>query len=571
MEPLKKHILSLFPLLNLFKHYNKERLKGDMTAGITVGIMLIPQGMAYALIAGLPPEYGLYTALIPLLIYAFMGSSRHLAVGPVALVALLVASAVSPLAQSPEEYIALSILLALMVGLMQLLFGMLKMGFVVNLLSHPVLSGFISAAAIVIGLSQLHHLMGVEAVSGGLHEILYGIGLQLADVSGLTVSVGTAGIALIIILKKWIPSLPGPVFAVAAGIILVWLTGLDNRGISIVGEVTSGIPSFQVPALDMAMISALLPMALAIALVGYMEAIAVAKAIQQKAKTYKVDANQELVALGMANIGGSFFNSFPSTGSFSRSAINYDTGGKTGVSSVISALTVALTLIFLTPVFYYLPNAILAAIIMVSVFGLIEFGEFKKLWRLGHYDRYMLLATFLGTLFIGIKEGILIGVLLSVTMLLYRSARPNHSVLGKLPGTTIYRNVERYETEKQPRNLIFRFDAPLHFANAEYFRNRVYQTLENNPEANCLILDLNGVNEIDSTGVDELFEVIEALEKDQIRVYLAEVKAPVRDMIIKSHGEDDDHQFYMTIEDAVHAASPNIESHTETTVHTDTR
>jgi sulfate permease, SulP family len=413
--------------------------------------------------------------------------------------------------------------------------------------------------------------MGVEAVSGGLHEILYGIGLQLADVSGLTVSVGTAGIALIIILKKWIPSLPGPVFAVAAGIILVWLTGLDNRGISIVGEVTSGIPSFQVPALDMAMISALLPMALAIALVGYMEAIAVAKAIQQKAKTYKVDANQELVALGMANIGGSFFNSFPSTGSFSRSAINYDTGGKTGVSSVISALTVALTLIFLTPVFYYLPNAILAAIIMVSVFGLIEFGEFKKLWRLGHYDRYMLLATFLGTLFIGIKEGILIGVLLSVTMLLYRSARPNHSVLGKLPGTTIYRNVERYETEKQPRNLIFRFDAPLHFANAEYFRNRVYQTLENNPEANCLILDLNGVNEIDSTGVDELFEVIEALEKDQIRVYLAEVKAPVRDMIIKSHGEDDDHQFYMTIEDAVHAASPNIESHTETTVHTDTR
>ncbi len=571
MKPLKKHILTIFPLLNLFKHYNKERLKGDMTAGVTVGIMLIPQGMAYALIAGLPPEYGLYTALIPLLIYAFMGSSRHLAVGPVALVALLVASAVSPLAQSPEEYIALSILLALMVGVMQLLFGLLKMGFVVNLLSHPVLSGFISAAAIVIGLSQLHHLLGVEAVSGGLHEILYGIGIQLANVSGLTITVGIAGIALIIFLKRWLPSLPGPVFAVAAGILLVWLTGLDNRGISIVGEVTRGIPSFQVPVLDLAMISALLPMALAISLVGYMEAIAVAKAIQQKAKTYKVDANQELVALGMANIGGSFFNSFPGTGSFSRSAVNYDTGGKTGVSSVISAITVALTLIFLTPVFYYLPNAILAAIIMVSVFGLIEFGEFKKLWKLGHYDRYMLLATFLGTLFIGIKEGIIIGVLLSVTMLLYRSARPNHSVLGKLPGTTIYRNVERYETEQQPRNLIFRFDAPLHFANAEYFRNRVYQTLQDNPDANCLILDLNGVNEIDSTGVDELFEVIENLEKEQISVYLAEVKAPVRDMILKSHGEEDDHQFYMTVEDAVHAASPDFETHTETTVHTDTR
>ncbi|TVR34021.1 MAG: solute carrier 26 family protein [Balneolaceae bacterium] len=557
MKPVTTYINRAFPLLEYLKKYNREAFRGDLAAGITVGIMLIPQGMAYALIAGLPPEYGLYAALVPLVIYAFMGTSRHLSVGPVALVALLVAAAISPLADTPEEYIAMSILLALMVGVMQLLFGLLRMGFLVNLLSHPVLSGFISAAAIIIGLSQMHHLLGIDSVSGGLHEILFGIATQISSVNILTLVVGVASIILIVLFKKKIPALPGPVAAVAAGIILIYLTGLDNRGVAIVGEITSGIPAFEIPVLEWSVITALLPMALAIALVGYMEAIAVAKAVQHKAKNYKIDANQELVALGAANIGGSFFQAFPTTGSFSRTAINFDSDGHSGMSSIISALTVALSLLFLTPLFYFLPNAVLAAIIMVSVFGLIEYGGFKRLWNLGHYDRYMLLATFFGTLFIGIKEGILIGVALSVIMLLYRSARPNYSIMGRIPGTSIYRSIERYDTEREPENLIFRFDAPLHFANAEYFRDEVFRTIQSYPDASSLILDLNGVNEADSTGVDELFEVVEDLEGQGVSVYLSEVKASVRDLIKKSSDGIREWNFYMTIEDAVHASEMN--------------
>jgi len=557
MKPVTTYINRAFPLLEYLKKYNREAFRGDLAAGITVGIMLIPQGMAYALIAGLPPEYGLYAALVPLVIYAFMGTSRHLSVGPVALVALLVAAAISPLADTPEEYIAMSILLALMVGVMQLLFGLLRMGFLVNLLSHPVLSGFISAAAIIIGLSQMHHLLGIDSVSGGLHEILFGIATQISSVNILTLVVGVASIILIVLFKKKIPALPGPVAAVAAGIILIYLTGLDNRGVAIVGEITSGIPAFEIPVLEWSVITALLPMALAIALVGYMEAIAVAKAVQHKAKNYKIDANQELVALGAANIGGSFFQAFPTTGSFSRTAINFDSDGHSGMSSIISALTVALSLLFLTPLFYFLPNAVLAAIIMVSVFGLIEYGGFKRLWNLGHYDRYMLLATFFGTLFIGIKEGILIGVALSVIMLLYRSARPNYSIMGRIPGTSIYRSIERYDTEREPENLIFRFDAPLHFANAEYFRDEVFRTIQSYPDASSLILDLNGVNEADSTGVDELFEVVEDLEEQGVSVYLSEVKASVRDLIKKSSDGIREWNFYMTVEDAVHASEMN--------------
>jgi len=557
MKPVYTYINRVFPLLEDLKKYNRKAFRGDLAAGITVGIMLIPQGMAYALIAGLPPEYGLYAALVPLVIYAFMGTSRHLSVGPVALVALLVAAAISPLADTPEEYIAMSILLALMVGVMQLLFGLLRMGFLVNLLSHPVLSGFISAAAIIIGLSQMHHLLGIDSISGGLHEILFGIATQTGSVNILTLIVGVASIILIVLFKKKLPALPGPVAAVAAGIILIYLTGLDNRGVAIVGEITSGIPAFAIPVLEWTVITALLPMALAIALVGYMEAIAVAKAVQHKAKNYKIDANQELVALGAANIGGSFFQAFPTTGSFSRTAINFDSDGHSGMSSIISALTVALSLLFLTPLFYFLPNAVLAAIIMVSVFGLIEYGGFKRLWNLRHYDRYMLLATFFGTLFIGIKEGILIGVALSVIMLLYRSARPNYSIMGRIPGTSIYRNIDRYDTEREPENLIFRFDAPLHFANAEYFRDEVFRTLQNHPDATNLILDLNGVNEADSTGVDELFEVIEEAETQGVSVHLSEVKAPVRDLIKKSSDGIREWNFYMTVEDAVNASDMN--------------
>lgn len=560
MKTVNSYIKKYFPLIESIEDYDREMFRGDLVAGFTVGVMLIPQGMAYALIAGLPPEYGLYAALVPLVVYAFMGTSRHLSVGPTALVSLLVAAAVSPLAETPEEYIYLSIILGFMVGIIQLIFGLSKMGFIVNLVSNPVLSGFVSAAAIIIGLSQLHHLFGLESVSGGLHEVLYGILIQISDFQLITFAIGLLSIAIIFILKKRYPIIPGPMTVMIIGIIIVYLYGLDQNGVPIVGNIENGLPALYFPELNVNTILVLLPMSMAIALVSLMESNAIAKVIEKRDKSYEIDSDQELVALGTAKIVGAFFQSYPASGSFSRSAVNYSSGAKTGIASLISALTVGLTLLLLTPVFYYLPNAVLAAIIMVSVFGLIEFDQFKKLWKLGHYDRYMLLATFAGTLFIGIKEGLLLGITLSVIMLLYRSARPNYSVIGKIPGTTIYRNVSRYKTEQKPNYLIFRFDAPLHFANAVYFKTRVEELMHEHPETKCLILDLNGVNEMDSTGLDVLFEIIDNLRKENIDVKLAQVKSTVRDIIVKKVNADKVPEFFMRIEDAVKSSSRKSDS-----------
>ncbi|AXJ01171.1 sulfate permease, SulP family [Cyclonatronum proteinivorum] len=554
MIPAQSILQRFLPVTDWLPKYDRSQLKGDLSAGLTVGVMLIPQGMAYALIAGLPPQYGLYASVVPLLIYAMLGSSRHLGVGPVALVALLVAAAVSPVAQSPEEFLALSIILALMVGLLQLVFGLLRLGFVVNLLSHPVLSGFISAAAIIIGLSQVHHLLGISSVSGSLHDILWGLGTQLGGIKPITLAVGIAGIALMILGKKYVKALPAPVMVLLAGIFVVWITGLHQTGLSVVGTIPAGLPPFAVPALSAEAVSTLFPMALAIALVAYMEAIAVAKAIQQRDKSYKINPDQELIALGASNVAGSFFLSFPVTGSFSRTAVNFDTGGKTPLASVISALVVLVTLLFLTPVFFYLPHAVLAAVIIVSVYGLIEFGQFRTLWKLGHYDRYLFLAAFLGTLFIGIKEGILLGVMLSVAMLLYRSARPNHVVLGRLPGTQIYRDIRNYETEQNPTALIFRFDAPLHFANAEFYSDKVSELIQHKPETRFIILDFNGINDIDSTGLEALHDLLKDIRRDNRVPMITEAKFAVRSMIKKAWPEADVPQFFMRIEDAVEAA-----------------
>lgn len=546
-----KHYL---PFLQWLSAYRKAWLKNDLFAGITVGVMLIPQGMAYALIAGLPPEYGLYASVVPLLIYAILGTSRQLAVGPVALVALLVASTVSPHADTPEQHIALSILLALMVGVLQLLFGLLRLGFLVNLLSHPVLSGFVSAAAIVIGLSQMHHLLGVESISGGVHEMIIGLAAQWSAVSGWTLGLGVGAIALILLIKRYLPLVPGPVVAVIAGIAVVSLGGLHQQGVQIVGEIPAGLPAFAIPTLQWDMVTALVPMAVAISLVAYMESIAVAKAIQQKAGDYTIDANQELMALGAANLAGSLFQSFPVAGGFSRTAVNYDAGAHTGLASMVSAFIVAITLLMLTALFFHLPNAVLAAIIMVAVYGLIEYRTFRRLWALGHYDRYMFLATFAGTLFIGIEEGILLGVVFSVIMLLYRSARPHHAVLGRVSGTTHYRNIRRYTTEatQEDPELIFRFDAPLHFANAAYFRDQVYEQLEKHPDVQIVILDFNGVNDMDTTGLDVLFELMEQLHEKRVEVRLVQVKGPVRDIIQREREQrcKPSIPFYATLDEA---------------------
>jgi sulfate permease, SulP family len=545
------------PVLDWLPGYSNEQFKGDLIAGLTVGVMLIPQGMAYAMIAGLPPIYGLYASTIPLIIYALLGTSRQLAVGPVAMVSLLTAAGIGAIAEGGSEtYIGLAIALALFVGLIQLALGLSRMGFLVNFLSHPVISGFTSAAALVIGLSQLKHLLGINlGRSEHVHEIVIEAAQRIGETNLITLAIGVLGIAVILGLKKLSKAIPGQLVAVALGILAVWGLGLTEQSVKILGEVPQGLPSIIAPTFNLDTFNSLLPIALAIALVSFMESIAVAKAIQAKHKSYKVDANQELVALGVANIGGSFFQAFPTTGGFSRTAVNDQAGAKTAMSSIISALLIALTLLFLTPLFYYLPNAILASVIMVAVFGLIDIKEPLHLWKADRSDFWMLIVTFVGTLALGIEQGILIGVALSLGVIIFRTTMPHFAVMGKLPDKPHYKNINRFDgLEVRPDALIMRFDARLYFANVNYFKEKIEQQIElKGPALKLFILDANSINGIDSSGMHALEEIHDYCRARGITFFLASVKGPVRDVLSKADLTDkfgEDH-FFMRVQHAV--------------------
>lgn len=545
------------PILEWLPKYNNDLLKGDLTAGITVGVMLIPQGMAYAMLAGLPPIYGLYASTIPLIIYALLGTSRQLAVGPVAMVSLLTAAGVGALADGgTETYIALAIALAFFVGMIQFLLGAFRLGFLVNFLSHPVISGFTSAAALIIGLSQLKHLLGINIPrSHHVHEIVLNAIENFGGINWYTFGIGAVGIALILFVKKINRAIPGPLLAVVFGILAVWGLGLYEQGVKIVGEVPEGLPSFVLPSVNAETISALLPTALAIALVSFMESIAVAKAIQAKHKNYKVIPNQELIALGLANIGGSLFQSYPTTGGFSRTAVNDQAGAKTGLAAIISAVLIVLTLLFLTPLFYYLPQTILASVIMVAVFGLIDFKEPIHLWKANRTDFWMLIVTFIATLTLGIEQGIGIGVILSLAMVIFRTTRPHVAELGKVPGTNYYRNVDRFRTvEDRPDLLILRFDAQLYFANINYFKETIEDLVAKKGEAlKTIILNAESINSMDSSAVHAVEEIVEELREQGIKVMFSGVKGPVRDAMKKGHLTEEigEECFFMTVQEAV--------------------
>lgn len=546
-----------FPAADWLPKYSKANLQGDLSAGLTVGVMLIPQGMAYAMIAGLPPIYGLYASTVPLLIYALLGTSRQLAVGPVAMVSLLTAAGVGLLADGgTETYIMLAVVLALFVGLLQFFMGVFRLGFLVNFLSHPVISGFTSAAALIIGLSQLKHLLGVQIPgSHHIHEILLHAAQEIGNTNWAALGIGVTGIVLIKGAKRLNPALPGPLLAVVFGILAVWGLGLVEQGVKIVGTVPDGLPSFVVPVFSGADIKALVPIALTIALVSFMESIAVAKAIQAKHRDYKVVPNQELIALGAANIGGAFFQSYPTTGGFSRTAVNDQAGAKTGMASIISALLIGLTLLFLTPLFYYLPNAILASVIMVAVFGLIDIKEAKHLWHTDRSDFWMLLATFAGTLALGIEQGILIGVALSIGVVIFRTTLPHFAVLGKIPGEAHYKNVNRFDNLEQREDvLVMRFDARLYFANVNYFKEKIEAELQKRKgKLKLFILDANSINGADSSGLHALEELHDLLQSQGITFYMTSVKGPLRDILKRAHfderlGRDN---FFMHIQTAV--------------------
>lgn len=551
--------MQYFPAQQWLRDYRKAWLNGDISAGITVGVMLVPQGMAYSLLAGLPPVYGLYASILPLVVYALLGTSRQLAVGPVAMVSLLTATGVSSLAAvGSEQYLALAIALSLLVGIFQFGLGAFRLGFLVTFLSHPVISGFTSAAALIIGFSQLKHLLGLSIPNSHyVHKIVWDAVTHLSDTNWITLLLGLVGMGLILGSRRLHPSISGPLVAVVAGVWAVWGLGLADQGVKIVGVVPKGLPSLGLPQVDLGTFQTLLPTALAIALVGFMESFAVAKAIQIKHRDYELNANQELLALGAANLAGSVFQAFPVTGGFSRTAVNDQAGARTGLASIISALVVLLTLLFLTPLFYFLPNAILASIIMVAVAKLVDWREAVHLWHAHRTDFWMLMATFVFTLALGIELGIGIGVLLSLAAVIYGAARPHVAVLGKIPDAPYYLNVERHEQLiSRPDVLVLRFDAPLFFANADYFRDTIEKLAAQKGDAlRAIIVQCDTISEIDSSAMAMLERAIYDFRALGIKLILAAVIGPVRDRLAECGlrakvGED---SFFLSVQQAVDA------------------
>jgi SulP family sulfate permease len=552
-----KKIKELIPILEWLPNYNSSRLKGDFIAGITVSIILIPQGIAYALIAGLPPIYGLYCALVPQLVYAIFGSSRQVAIGPVAMDSLIVATGVSTLALAgSDSYIAIAILLAFMVGSIQFLLGVFRLGFIVNFLSKPVISGFTSAVALTIGINQFRNLFGVDFVqSDQIQYVLEDIWFNIIDFNFHTTVIGLISVGVIILLRKINKKIPNALMVVVVGILTIRYFGEEFSDVAIVKDIPSGLPSFSFPEIDISQMKELLPIALTLVMVGYLETISIGKSLEAKQDEYKLRPNQELIALGLSNIIGSWFKAYPSTSSFSRSAINQESGATTGMASLVSVVIVLLTLLFLTPLFYHLPKTVLAAIIIVAVFGLVNIKEAIFLWKANNLDFWLLIITFFSTLLFGIEYGIMIGVGLSLIILIFRTSRPYVAELGKVADSDFYRNRERFnEVILDEEVLVFRFDAQLFYANSSYFIETLELMVEKKgPRLKLIVLDAESINRVDSTGVEMLKERIRFYHKKNILFYFAGVKGPVRDHLFRGKILDIitlDH-FYMRVNGAV--------------------
>lgn len=551
------NIKKIIPILEWLPNYEKSLFRHDLIAGITVGIILIPQGIAYAIIAGLPPIYGLYCALVPQIIYAIFGSARQVAIGPVATDSLIVATGVSTLALAgSESYISIAILLALMVGTIQFILGIFNLGFIVNFLSRPVITGFTSAIALIIGVNQFRNLFGVDFIqSDQIHEVLEDIFLQISDYNFHTTIIGLIAIIIILIFRKIDKRIPNALIVVVFGIITMRYFGRNLLDVPIVKNIPSGLPSFGIPEFEIEQIRELFPIALTLVMVGYLETISIGKSQETKQDVYKVRPNQELISLGLSNIVGSLFKSFPVASSFSRSAINLESGAKTGMAALISVVMVTITLLFLTPLFYFLPKTILAAIIIVAVFGLVSFKEASFLWRANNLDFWLMISTFIATLFFGIEYGISVGVGLSLVVLIFRTSRPYVAELGKVPDANFYRNKERFEEVIiEDDILVFRFDAQLFYANASYFRDKLDEMAEKKGKAlKLIVLDSESINRTDSTGVEMLKERIKFYQKKGVLFYFAGAKGPLRDALFKGGllRIIDVNHFFMRANDAV--------------------
>lgn len=517
--------------------YSADTLRHDATAGLTVGVMLIPQGMAYAVIAGVPPIYGLYAGLVPLLTYPLFGSSRQLALGPVAIDMLIVAAGIGALAQAgTERYVALAVLLTALVGLLQMAMGAMQLGFVANLLSRPVIAGLTSAASLIIGASQLGNLLGVElGRSQYVHVLLQEAVQNAGNAHLLTLGIGLACIGILVGLPRWLPRVPESLVVVVSGALAGWFFELDQNGVEVIGSIPTGLPGPDVWSSSLSELNSLLPAAVTLALVQFMKDISLGRIFATR-HGYTIDANRELVGIGAGNFFGSLFQSIPSSGSFSRTAVNDRSGAKSPLANVFAAGVVALTLLFLTPLFYYLPMPVLAAIIIVAGASLIDLRELRRLFKARRRDGYMALFTAACTLFIGIQEGILLGVGASVVAVLFRISRPNVAELGHVPGTRLFRDMERFEQAVRLKDImVLRVDASFSFANAEYFKDFILEKSEQEGRSvEVVVVDGTSINDLDTTAVGALSSVVETLEDEGIELHLTGLIGPVRETVRRS-------------------------------------
>lgn len=531
-------IARLFPITKDLLTYNRSTLYSDLIAGLSIAVIVIPQGLAYAMIAGLPPIYGLYAALVPQFIHGIMGTSRHPAVGPVALDSLVVAIALGALSLSGiGEVVAAAIFLATMVGILQITMGLLQMGVLANYLSRPVISGFTSAAAIIIGLNQVEHLLGLQIESSNqIQKMLLSVAQNFNETHLITVVVGVSAMSLILVTKKYFSKFPSSLLVSVFGVLLIWSTRWDLHGVEIVGHIPAGLPNFDLLTVSPELVRDMLPFALTLAVIGYVEIISITKELEEQEEKYFLKPNKELMALGTANLVGSFFQSYPVSASFSRSAVKFQSGALTGMTAVFSASIVGLTLLFFTSLFFYLPIAVLAGIIMVAVIRLINIRYAIDLYKTRRDEFFLLLITCLLTLFVGISQGILIGTLLSLLLMVIRTSKPHYAILAKVSGTNYYKNISRFETDANIDDniLILRFDAQLFFGNRDYFRKIVFEEIEKKPNLKGFILVARGITYVDSSGLSTLSAMIKSFQQKGILFMVAGAIGPTRDLLQKS-------------------------------------
>ncbi|MDG1310528.1 MAG: sulfate permease [Porticoccaceae bacterium] len=566
----------LFPGLIWLQDYRRSTFKSDLISGLVIAFMLIPQGMGYALVAGLPPEYGLYACIFPPVIYALLGTSNKISIGPVALDSILIITGLSVLAEpGSERYLELAILLTLMVGLLQFVLGLVKFGFIANFLSYPVIVGYTSAAALIIIGTQLETMVGIEVDGGNIFTLLYQLAVQASNWSWVTLGIGILGMLMMTVPKQRFPSLPFPLILLVFGMVASGFWNIQDLGVDVVSSIPQGLPTFSLPNILLPDLQALVPVAMTVALMGYVGSMSICKSLENPADRMNTQPNSELIAVGAANLVGALCRAFPVSASFSRSAAFREAGAKTQVSAVFSSLFIGAAMLVVAPLFvsYPLPKVLLSAIIIVSVSGLFKYAEMKVLYRENKREFYILLTTFLTTLVLGVQEGLLIGVSLSILMMIYSTTSPHMTELGLIENDTLYRNINRF-TEARVRDdvLIFRFDAPLYFANKDYFVSALYLWLKQRDMQTLkfVVLDAESINTVDSTAVVMLQQIIENLQKQGIAFYITNAIGPVRDTIKTSTLSDymTEKTMFSTITDAITYIDKGINLHASQAVQT---